>query len=175
MCSFFISEGFFFSLMGDNVLVLPHRNLALPKCMRCDAGLIWQWWGMCKLRNDVYLMSIVPIEIIRVAIQKYKLHYRRGKRRLFCVFWGCLCQHSNTEFTWLKSCFSVKVCLEGEQWSGLPSSKAHLLPLAWASRCSTLGAQLCSHLSFMFWLWRWSASDASPSSLLLLLLLFICT
>lgn len=38
------------------------------------------------MRNDGYLMSIVPIEIIRVAIQKYKLHYRREKRRLFCVF-----------------------------------------------------------------------------------------
>lgn len=103
--------------------------------MRCDAGLIWQWWGMYRWKSDRYLVSIVPMEIIIVTVQKYKLHYIRGKRRLFCVFQGCLCQQSNTAFTWLKSCFSVKVCLEGEQWSGLPPSKAHLLPLAWASGC----------------------------------------
>lgn len=150
--------------------------------MRCGAGLMWQWWGMCRLRNDRYLVSTVPTEIKIVAVQKYKLCFIKGKRRLFCDFWDCLCQHSNAAFPWLKSCFSVKVCLGGEQSSGLPPSKANLLPLPWASGCwgeicSTLGAQLCSHPSFMFWLWRWSASDASSLSLLLLLLLllFICT
>lgn len=80
-------------------------------------------------------VSIVPMEIIIVAAQKYNLCYVRGKRRLFCDFRGCLCQHSNTAFIWLKSYFSVKVCLEGEQWSGLPPSEAHLHPLAWASGC----------------------------------------
>lgn len=72
--------------MGDNVLALPHRNLELSECMTCDAGLIWQWWGMCRLRNYRCLVSIVPMEIIVVAVQKYRLHCIRGKRRLFCSF-----------------------------------------------------------------------------------------
>lgn len=105
---------------------IPQRNLELSKCLRCDAGLIWHWWGMRRLRNDKYLVNIVPMKIIIVAVQKHKLHYIRGKRRLFCVFQRCLCQHSNTAFTWLKSCFSVKVYLESEQWiatqQGLPPS-----------------------------------------------------
>lgn len=56
---------------------------------------MWQWWGMCSLRNDKYLVSIVPTEINIVAVQKYKLCFIKGKRRLFCDFWNCLCQHSN--------------------------------------------------------------------------------
>lgn len=41
-----------------------------------------------------------------------------------------LCQYSDTAFIWLKSCFSVKVSLGSEQWSGLPPGKVQLPPLA---------------------------------------------
>lgn len=40
-----------------------------------------------------------------------------------------LCQHSDTAFIWLKSCFSVKVSLGSEQWNGLPGV-VQLPPLA---------------------------------------------
>ena len=115
--------------MAGNTLASPHRNVAWIKHIRWDAQ-IRQCWGTRRFRHGRCLVNIVPMELTMVAVQKYKLHYFRGKRRLLCEFWGHLRQHSDTIFTWLKSCFSVKVRLEGEQWNGLPPGRAHLPSVA---------------------------------------------